>query len=68
MSTFTAAELAHRGRRHGLRIDEHLAVRFLEDWKTLGVAEHVEGSWCLTKSGRAMFGGWAAGVVIGDER
>jgi hypothetical protein len=66
--TLTPAELAHRVRRRGLRIDEHVAVAFLEDWKARGVAEQVDGRWRLTKTGRAMFGGWADGLVTDEEQ
>lgn len=62
MSTVTASELAHRTRRHGVRISERIAVGFLRDWQAQGIAEEIDGRWRLTRTGRAMFGGWV-GVV-----
>jgi hypothetical protein len=67
MTTITAVELAHRVRRRGLRIDEHLAVIFLEDWRERGVAEQIYGRWMLTRTGRAMFGAWADGIGTETE-
>jgi len=68
VSTVSPAELVHRVRRHGLRIDERLAVTLLEDWRKRGIAEQVDGRWRLTKTGRAMFGGWADGLSTEAEQ
>lgn len=68
MSTLSAAELAHRTRRHGVRIDARLAETFLEEWRARGIAEEHLGRWRLTASGRAMFGGWAAGIELDEEQ
>jgi hypothetical protein len=35
---------------------------FLDDWRREGIAEEIDGRWRLTRTGRAMFGGWV-GVV-----
>jgi hypothetical protein len=67
MSILSTAELARRTRRHGVRITEPIALGCLEDWRRQGVAEEVGGRWQLTRSGRAMFGGWAAGIALADE-
>jgi hypothetical protein len=69
VSTVSPAELAHRVRRHGLRIDDRLAESFLHEWRRQGVVEELDGRWRLTKTGRAMFGGWADGIgTEGEER
>jgi hypothetical protein len=67
MTTVSASELARRVHSHGLRCEERLASSFLEHWRDRGVAEEVQGRWKLTKRGRAMFGGWAAGIALADE-
>jgi hypothetical protein len=67
MTTVTAAELAHRVRVRGLRCNETLARSFLADWERRGIAEQHLGRWRLTKSGQAMFGGWASGIELDDQ-
>jgi hypothetical protein len=57
--SLTPAELAYRVRRRALRIDEHLAVRFLEDWKARGVAEQGDRRWQLTEPGQRQGGSCA---------
>jgi hypothetical protein len=60
----TAAELAHRFRVRGLQCNETLARSFLADSERRGIAEQHLGRWRLTKSGQAMFGGWAATIDL----
>jgi hypothetical protein len=67
MSTVTASELAHRTRRHGVRISERIAVGFLRDWQAQGIAEEIDGRWRLTRTGRAMFGGYLAAADYDQE-
>jgi hypothetical protein len=67
VSTVTTAELAHRTRRHGVRITERLALAFLRDWEAQGVAEEIAGRWRLTRSGRAMFSAWVHAPLAHDE-
>jgi len=67
MGTIRAAEIAHRVRVRGLRCNETLARSLLADWEQRGIAEQHLGWWRLTKSGQAMFGGWAAAIDLEDE-
>lgn len=60
--TLTAEELARRARsRTGLRMEIQFTRVMLAEWKARGIAEQRLGRWRLTKSGRAMFGGWQDG-------
>jgi hypothetical protein len=63
----TAAELANRVRARGLRMTDQLARRTLERWRAMGIAEERLGRWRLTRSGQAMFGGWASGIELDDR-
>lgn len=66
-SDVTPAELAQRVRVRGLRLEEPQACAFLLDWQRRGIAEQRDGRWRLTRSGRAMFGGWVVGLHDGDQ-
>ncbi len=62
-ATLTAAELARRTRRHGVRIDERIARGFLEEWRDRGIAHEVRpGQWALTPSGAAKYSGFGLGL------
>ena len=52
-------ELAERVAAQGHECSVKQAVEWLKDWERRGIAEQRLGRWRLTKSGRAMFGGWA---------
>ena len=67
MSTISAAEPAHCVRPRGLRLEEPQARSFLLDWQRRGIAEQRDGRWRLTRSGRAMFGGWADGIDLNER-
>ena len=67
MSTLSASELAARAGRHQVRCDRKLALRFLEEWEALEIAEEpLPGRWRLTERGRAMFGGWVGVADLGE--
>jgi hypothetical protein len=61
------AELAFRVRARGMRLDATRALEFLEEWRERGIVEEHLGRWRLTRSGFAMFGGWADGIGLDDE-
>jgi hypothetical protein len=68
VSAVTAAELVHRVHARGLRMTDQLARQTLEHWRRAGIAEERLGRWRLTRTGQAMFGGWAtAGDLEDDE-
>ena len=67
MNTISATELAHRVRVRGLQCNETLARSFLADWERRGIARQQLGRWRLTKSGHAMFGGWATAIDLEDD-
>ena len=67
MSTISPAELADRVRARGVRMTEHLAIDTLRRWEVRGIAEERLGRWRLTRSGQAMFGGWAGAVDLEDD-
>jgi hypothetical protein len=46
---------------------DQLARRTLERWRAMGIAEERLGRWRLTRSGQAMFGGWASGIELDDR-
>ena len=60
-------ELAALVRRRGLLMTDGLAVATLEYWRDRGIAERHLGCWRLTKSGQAMFGGWATAIDLEDD-
>ena len=66
MTTVSVADLARRVRVHGRRLDE-AARAFLEDWRARGIAEQHRGGWRLTRTGRAMFSSWTAGIALEAE-
>ena len=67
MSAVTAAELVHRVHARGLRMTDQLARQTLEHWRRAGIAEERLGRWRLTRTGQAMFGGWASGIEADEE-
>ena len=61
------AELAHRVRVRGHRLEERQALEFLVEWERRGIAEQRLGRWSLTESGRAMFSSWAELPLDDDQ-
>jgi hypothetical protein len=60
----SAAELAARARRHGVRIDAKLAVYFLGYWLEHGiVVELLPGRYALTPKGERL----ASGLLTADD-
>ena len=53
------AELAHRVRARGHRLEERQALEFLADWQRRGIAEEHLGRWRLTEAGAALLSSWA---------
>ena len=62
-ATLTAAELARRVRRRGMRIDEQTAAMFVAFWVPLGIArETTPGRFELTEHGWTV----ARGLLAAD--
>ena len=65
--SLTTLELAERVEPRGLRCSPRLALSFLERWRSVGVAEEIDGRWQLSERGAAMFAGFVSWVYFDED-